>query len=400
MSNTLLTIDFITNEALRHLENQLTFTKHVNRDFQSKFAVPGAKNGTSIRIRKPAKLLGRSGATLSVEDLTETNTTLTLAQEGADLSFTSVEKTFSLDEYSDRVIKPAMITIANKVDVAGLALYKDVYNTVGTPGTTPNAALTYLQAGAKLDNEAAPKDDMRAAILNPLGQAYLVDAVKGLFQSSDKIANQYNSGNMGVGLGFKFSMDQNVATHTVGPLGGTPLVNGADQTGASLITDGWTAAAAARLKQGDVFTIAGVYAVNPVSGNSTGELRQFVVTADVSSDGSGNLTAAISPSIVTSGAFKTVTASPADNAAITVLGSASTVSPQMLVFHKDAFTMACVELDKVAAPECRVVKDEKLGLSIRMIRTYDYTNDKEILRCDIMYGWKAIRPEFACRVAA
>jgi hypothetical protein len=400
MSNTLLNISMITREALRVLENNLTFTKNVKREYDDSFGISGAKIGDTLNIRKPVRYVGRTGTALSVEDATETSVALQLGtQFGVDVNFTSKELSLNIDDFSKRIIRPAIAAVANKIDRDGLALYKDVYNTVGTPGTTPSALLTYLQAGAKMDFEACPRDGQRALVIDPNAQASTVDALKGLFQSSEQIKDQYESGNMGRTAGFKWSMDQNINTHTVGPLGGTPLVNGATQSGSSLVTDGWTAAAASRLKKGDVFTIAGVNAVNPQSRQSTGQLRQFVVTADVSSDGSGNLTVAISPAIAATGAFQTVDALPADNAAITVLGAAGTLSPANLAYHPDAFTFACADLVMPGGVDMASrVSDKQLGMSIRMVRAYDINNDKFPCRLDILYGWKTIYPELACRI--
>lgn len=400
MANTNLTISMVTKEALRVLENNLTFAKGVNRKYDDKFAVEGAKIGDTLSIRKPAKYVGRTGATMSAEDHTETSVALQLdTQFGVDLAFTSKELTLSIDEFSDRVLKPAMATIANKIDRDGLALYKNVYNAVGTPATVPSTLKTYLQAGAKMDYEGCPRDGLRSLVIDPTAQVEIVDALKGLFQSSGEIKNQYEKGNMGLAGGFKWSMDQNINTHTVGPLGGTPLVNGASQTGSSLVTDGWTAAVGSRLKKGDIFTIANVYAVNPQSRQSTGQLRQFVVTADVSSDIGGNATISISPAITTSGAFQTVDAAPADNAAITVLGAASAVSPTHLAYHRDAFVLGCADLMVPKGVDMAArASDSQLGMSVRTVRQYDINSDKFLCRLDVLYGWKAVYPELACRI--
>jgi hypothetical protein len=401
VANTLLTISMITREALRILENNLTFAKHINREYDDQFGIAGAKIGDTLNIRKPSRYVGRTGATLSVEDHTETSVALVLnTQFGVDVRFTSKELTLSLDDFSKRVLKPAVATIANKIDRDCLSLYVDVFNAVGTPGTTPSALLTYLQAAGKMDEEATPRDSERSVVVNPDAQITIVDALKGLFHASEEIEDQYEKGTMGMAGGFKWSMDQNVVAHTVGPLGGTPLVNGASQTGSSLITDGWTAAAAARLKKGDIFTIAGVFAVNPQSRQSTGKLRQFVVTADTSSDGAGAATIPIYPAMTASGAYQTITAAPADNAALTVLGAANTLSPQNLAFHRDAFVLGCADLllpggvDKAAR-----VADRQLGLSIRMVRDYDIVEDRFPCRLDVLYGVKTVMPEMACRIA-
>ena len=401
MANTLLTISMITREALMVLENNLTFTKGVNRQYDSKFGVEGAKIGTVLNVRKPPRYVGRTGTAIGIEDATETQVAVTLdTQFGVDIQFTSEDLALKIDDFSKRFITPAVATIANKIDNDGMGLYTSIYNEVGTPGTTPAALLIYLTAGVKLDDEAAPMDGGRTLCITPLMQATIVDALKGLFQQSAAIASQYRRGQMGTAIGLDWFMDQNCNTHTVGPLGGTPLVNGSTSSGAtSLITDGWTASAAARLKEGDVFTIADVNSVNPQSRQSTGSLQQFVVTADVSSDGSGNLTAAISPAITSSGAFQTVDALPADNAALTIVGTSAQQSPQGLLHHKDAFTLAMADLPLPQGTDMAArVSDPQLGMSIRMIRDYDITTDKFPCRLDVLFGWAALRPELACRI--
>lgn len=399
MSNNILTIGGITRESLRILKNNLAFTRGVNREYDDKFAVQGAKIGDTLSIRKPARYLGRSGAAISIEDHTETSIPLTLdQQEGVDIEFTSKDLTLSMDDFSKRFLEPAIATVSNKIDRAGLGLYNTVPNAVGTLGTTPTSLKTFLQAGGKLNNEAAPRDKNRSAIIGVNEEIELVDSLKGLFQSSEQIKKQYEDGMMGRAAGFNWSMDQNVMSHTVGAHGGTPLVNGASQTGSSLVTDGWTASAAI-LKKGDIITLDSVNGVNPQSRQSTFTARQFVVTADVSADGSGNATIPVYPSIAASGAFKTVDALPADNAAITVLGTASASGIENMVFHRDAFVFGCADLVVPKGVDMASrVSDKDLGLSIRMVRQYDINTDKFPCRLDILFGYAAVYPELACRV--
>jgi len=392
----------ITNEALRVLVNNLAFTNRVNRQYSSKFAIEGAKIGTVINARKPPRYVGRTGTAIGVEDATETQVPVTLTtQFGVDISFSSADLTLSISDFSNRFIKPAIATIANKIDFDGLQLFKTVANSVGTPGTTPNSLLTYLLAGVKLDDNSTPMDGERSCIVNPLMQATIVDALKGLFQASTEIKAQYEKGMMGTAAGFDWYMDQNTGVATIGPQGGTPLVNGASQSGTSLIVDGFTAAAASRLVKGDVFTIAGVFGVNPQNRQSTGALQQFVVTAAVSSDAAGNATIPIFPAITLTGAFQTVTALPADNAALTVVGAANTVSPQGMAFHKDAFTFVSADLQLPRGVDMAArVSDPETGLSVRMVRQYVIATDQFPCRLDILYGWKELYPENACRIQA
>lgn len=403
MPNAILTTSMITNSQLEVIENNLTFTKGVNREYADQFAVEGAKIGDTLNIRKPARYIGRSGATLSLEDHTESSVPLVLnTQFGVDVTFTSKDLTLSLGAFKDRVLKPAGATIANKIDSDGLAMaYQSTYNVVGTPGTVPSTLKTYLQAGAKLDYEGTPRDGERSLVIDPTAQVEIVDSLKGLFQSSEQISSQYEKGNMGLAGGFKWSMDQNILTHIVGPQGGVPLVNGVPAQGATtLVTDAWTASAASRLKKGDVFTIANVFAVNPQSRLSTGQLRQFVVTADVSSDGAGNATIPIYPAIASTGAFATVNAMPADNAPLTIVGAANAVSPQHIAYHKNAFTFASADLVMPKGVDMSGrASDKQLGISVRMVRQYAIGTDTLPCRFDVLYGWKALYPEFACRIA-
>lgn len=407
MSNQILTISMITREALRILENDLAFTRGVNRNYDDQFAIAGAKIGDTINIRKPTRYIGRTGQALNIEDQTETSVPLQLnTQFGVDIVFSDKDLLLSMDDFSERFLKPAVATVANKVDLDGLTMAKNsVYNSVGTPATTPSALLTYLSAGVKMDFEACPKDRMRSIVIDPLAQATIVDSLKALFHDDKELAEQYLSGNMGRAAGFNWSMDQNVVHHTSGQLGGTPLVNGANQTGSSLITDGWTSAAATRLKKGDVFTVASVNAVNPQNRQSTGQLRQFVCTADGVSDGSGNMTIAISPAINppnVSGAltqYQTVDSSPADNAALTISTTASQVSTENMAFHRDAFVLGTADLELPGGVDMAArVSSPESGLSIRMVRAYDINLDRRPCRLDILYGWAPLYPELACRV--
>jgi len=411
MANSFLTDDMITLEALSVFQNNLVAAKHTDRKFEGLFGNPsggGSNKGATIRIRKPNQYTVRTGATYSASDVVDEYTSLTIDQQiGVDTFVTSADMTLSLASFSNQIIKPQVALLANYVDAYVLQnTYQATANTVGTPGTMPTALSTYLQAGAVLDQYACPRDGQRAMILGPQMQANIVDGLKGLFNQPNKVSDQYTSGEMGKSVaGFNWDMDQNIYAHTVGPLGGTPLVNGANQGAStavtSLITDGWTASAANRLKKGDVFTIANVYAVNPVSKSSTGNLQQFVVTADTNSDASGNATIPIYPSILASGAQKTVSAAPADNAAITVLGAANTLTAQGLTWHTSAVALAFAELQKPNGVDLASTKtDKQLGISMRFVRWFDGDNDRFKARFDVLFGMKVVRPEWACRIAS
>ncbi len=409
MSNSLLTIGMITNEALAVLENNLVFTKQVNREYDDQFAKKGAKIGDTCNVRKPVRYVGRRTPALAVENTVESSVPITLNnQYGCDVSFTSAELALSIDEFSDRILKPAIATVANMIDYDGLQLYKNIYNNVGTSGVTPSALLTYLQAGVKLDNEAAPNDGERAIVVNPIAQATTVDGLKTLFQSSTQIKEQYEKGMMGTAAGFDWSMDQNVGVQTTGVYaaaasgaGTAVTVTTAISTGSSIVTGGWTSGDL--LAIGDTFHIAGVYAVNPQNRQSTGQLRSFVVTAvPTAATGGGAMTIAFSPAVVFSGQYQNVTSvtgTAAASAVVTIESATGVVTPQNLAFHRDAFTFATADLQLPGGVDmAKRVTSKKLGMSMRLVRAYDINADRFPCRIDLLGGWSTLRPELACRI--
>lgn len=411
MANTLLTLGMITREAAMVLENNIKVVGQISKEYSDQFGRDGAKIGSVVNVRKPPRYLGRTGQALSLEDATESSVPLTLTtQFGVDITFTTADLALNIDDFSKRFIMPAIKAIANKVDFDSTLLYQTVYNTIGTPGVTPNALLTYLQVNQRLNEEACPVPG-RNINITPGMQAIIVDALKGLFQDSSAIGSQYRSGAMNKqALGFEnWYMDQNLRTHVVGALGGTPTVNGAGQTGASLITQAWSNSITNILNRGDVFTIGsgatGVFAVNPQNRQNTGALRQFVVTAPCTSSGAGAVTIPISPAIVTSGPFQNVTGQtgaitgPANAATINVLGAANTNTPQGLAFVEDAFMMATADLPLPNGVDMKDRQNYK-GMSIRLIRNYDINSDREPCRTDILYGLSALYPELCCRIAS
>jgi len=413
MANNVITSSIIANETLRILHNESAFLGNINTEYEDQFANKGMKAGSVVNVRQPVQYTIRDGATINIQDVNETTVPITMEPEfGIDWAFSDYDLKLSIDEFSKRYLAPAAKRLAAELDLRiATRFYRGVANFSGTPGTPISTPQAVLDAAVLLDNAACPRTDGRMLALTPLSNAKLVGGMSGLFNDQATQGKQLKNGMMSTNLGLDFIMSQNLPTHTVGGLGGTPLVNGANQglinAGAtdnpsaattSLVTDGWTAAVANRLKRGDVFTIAGVFAVNPETKVSTGVLRQFIATADAASDGAGNLTVAIYPAIIAGGSYQNVTARPADNAAITILtGTASTAYGQNLMFHRDAFTLvtADMELPKGMDMADRAVED---GVSIRFIRGYDITNNRRICRFDLLAGYGLLRPEWAVRV--
>jgi len=415
MANTLLTISKITNEALMVLENELTFTSEVNREYDDQFAVSGAKIGSTVNVRKPARFIGTTGPNLSVEDFNETSIPVTLnTQFHVDTQFSTADLALSLDMFSDRVIKPGVAAIANKIDRDGLVLAKNnIANIVGTAGVPPTSLLTYLTGQAYLDSEGAPRDGRRACIVEPFTSATIVDSLKGLFMPSAKISEQYEKGMMGTdSAGMRWKMDQNVVSQTFGSYASATLAtNTATFTGS--LTSGWASSstitisatsAAAPIKQGDVITIANVYAVNPQNRQpyGTNRLRNFVVTSDVTISSGGSASVTVSPAIITAGQFQNVSVSATSSTAVvTPFNNTGTVSPQNIILHRNCETLACADLELPAGVVfAGRASDKDLGLSIRVVRQYTINNDSVPCRLDVLYGWAMLYPELGCRVAA
>jgi hypothetical protein len=391
----------ITREALRILVNNLVFADKVERQYDDYYAKAGAKIGNVLNIRKPPRFVRTDGQGLQLQDVTETSVPLVLTTQGQrSFVFSSQDLALSIDDFSKRFVKPAVASLANQVDYDGLQQAINVYQQVGTPGTVPNQLLTYLQAQVALNNSAAPDDDERYFMLNPLAEATIVDALKGLFQSSDQIASQYKRGKMGRTAGGEWYMDQNVATLTSGTLGGSPtmLTTGSPQTGSSISIVGLSSTGT--VAQGDRFTIAGVHSVNPQNFQSTGALQVFVATAGATASGGAITALQISPPITTSGPFQTVDIAPATSAVITFLSAPSTASVQNLLFHKEAFAMACADLPLPGGVDmAERISDKELGLSIRLVRAYDINQDRFPLRLDFLYGWATLYAQLACVIA-
>ena len=418
MANNLLTISKITNEALMVLENELTFTSEVDRNYDDQFAVVGGKIGNTVNVRRPGRFIGTTGPALNVEDFNETSVPVTLStQFHVDTQFTTQDLALSLDMFSDRVLKPAVAAIANKIDRDGLVMAtQNTANIVGTAGTPPTGLITYLTAGAYLDAEGAPRDGRRACIIEPFTSATIVDSLKGLFVPQEAIGEQYRKGLMGRdSAGMNWKMDQNVVSQTFGNNSTTTVTGSvATTTATGFLTTGWasssnisiTAANTGNLvlNVGDTFTIAGVYAVNPQNRQAYGsnKLRNFVVksAATIASGSSGTVT--VSPAVITAGQFQNVSIpSTSSSAAITQFNSTGTVSPQNIIMHRNAFTLAVADLE---LPEgvhfAGRASDKEIGLSMRVVRQYTINNDSIPTRLDVLYGWAPLYPELACRVAA
>jgi hypothetical protein len=380
------------------LENNLVITRTVNRQYDDSFAKSGAKIGSTLRIRLPDRALVTDGAALQVQDDVEQNTSLTVSsQKHIGINFTTAELTMQLDDFAERVLKPRISQLAASIDADVANSFQSIFQSVGTPGTTPGTSLVLLQAQQKL-NEAAAVMSPRYATVNPAANAALVEGMKGLFNPVSTISKQFKSGLMGEGiLGYEeLNMSQSIKQHTTGTRTGAHTVTTTvSAQGASTIAI--TGTGSQIIKKGDVFTIASVFAVNPQTRESTGSLQQFVATADATATG-GAYTVSVSPAIFTaSQALATVDSFPQSGATVTFLGSASTQYPQNLIYHKDAITFATADL---VMPQGVDMASRQVhnGISMRIVRQYDINNDRMPCRIDVLYGFGVIRPQMAVRM--
>lgn len=405
MADTILSPTIIAKEALVQLDNALVMGNHVHRDYETEFTEQ--KIGSSVTIRKPVQFSVSDGATLDLQDTEEGSLTLSVdKRKHVAFDFPSVDLTLKIDMFSERYIKPAMIQLANQVDTDLLALYKQVPNWVGTAGQTINSFSDWSVGLERLDEFAVPNDGNRVGMVTPTDYYGLANSFTGSYV--ERIAaSAIEKARLPMIGGSDVWMAQNVQTHTVGAHGGTPLIRGASQSTTyasslttdtmTLNTDGWTTNSG--LKEGDIFTISGVYAVNPVTKATLTFLRQFRLTANVTTNTSAaaNTTLTISPAIITSGPYQNVSAVPTDDTAITMVGTASTGYRQNMVFHKTAFALVTVPLKAPASAKSS--RQSYKGLNVRYVTDYDITNDREIYRFDVLYGVKAIDPRKATRIS-
>lgn len=410
MSNTTLTADIIAKESLMCLENALVMPKQMYRGYEDEFtnAKNGYKTGASVTVRRPADFTVRTGETAVIQNVVEGDIPVTVDKVvGCDFKFTGTELTLSVSQLSERVIKPQMIQIANEIDRDCLSLYQYVPNWVGTPGQTINSFSDFYLAQERLNEFAVPVGD-RSTVLSPSDHGGMLGSQTALYIQS-AAGDAYRNGNLGVIGNSDTYMAQNVATHTVGVATGTPKVNGANQNvtydtaksttnfSQTLITDGWTNSTTGILKAGDVFTIDDVYAVNPVTKATLPFLRQFTVLADADSGAStGPSTITISPPIITSGAQKTCSAVPANDADINVLGTGGTGYRQNMSFHKNAFAFVSVPMEMPAGANNPSRQSYK-GISVRVVPTWDGINNVSFWRLDVLYGRRLLDGRLATR---
>lgn len=408
MANSILTPTMITREALRVLHQKLNFCSNVNRQYDNRYAQAGGKIGDTLNVRMPARYTVRTNATLSANDHVERSTPIVMgSQYGVDVSFTSVELTLKLDDFSKRIINPAMAQLAAKIESDALtAAYKLVPNYVGTT-STDMTYLAFQQAGQKMTESLAPVDDTRTVCLTPRSRVNFSADVKGLFQDSQNIQKQYKEALMGRTGGFDVYENTLVPTHTIGSMAGSCVTTG--NTNATVTTsNSWVsqtdvsvtgATSATTFKAGDIVTFGttadGYVDIHPETKTSYGKLKTFVVQSDVTMTTAANTyTVTVKPGIMTGvgNAYQNVSLTGADTSGLTVtnFGAASTAVGQSLFFHKDAFAFVTADLEDVSKYGSWGARDVMDGISMRIGRQWDITNDRFPCRIDVLWGFAGL----------
>lgn len=399
MANTLLTPTMVTREALRILHQKLNFVGKVNRQYDDSYAKSGAKIGDTLKIRLPNEYSVRTGRTLDVQDTTETSVDLTVAtQKGVDMKFTSVDLTMDIDDFSERILEPAMSVLAANIEYDAMSMYKDVYQEISDVGAS--ITLPDVLNGAKALTDSLAPSSERCLNMNTQDNVDLVNALSGLFNPNSNLSSQYREGMIANQfVGYKEVYENTMwPIHTTGTDDGTGdyVVNGANQTGAAVTVQTGTGT----FKKGDIVTFAGCNRVHPETKQDTGALQRFVITADVAASATS---LPISPSIVVTGARQNVSASPTDTGQVfkresdnsTAIGASADYGISM-GFHKDAFAFATADLIMPGGVDF-AAREQMDGISMRIVRQYDINNDEIPARLDVLYGYKTLRAQLACR---
>ena len=410
-SNTLLTNDLITREAIRVLRNQFVLASRSARNGEDLFGKTGLKAGDTVRVRVPVRYVSATGAAIQKNDSTETNKSITLTQRNIGMGFISKDLTLSIDDFSDRFVKPAMAQLASDIDKDGFAammLGAENLTTTGAYSSGSPAQITgadvatlkpFLDAKARLSEKAVPNDDQLYAAVFPAVSAGLVDTLKTLFQSASEIAEQYKRGLMGLAGGMQFVESQTLPTHVGGTRtqAASPAVDG-NQTGASILLK--SVGNAVTVTPGDQCTIAGVYAINPLTRAATSKLQVFTVQNAETATVGGAVTIDVVPSINVTSPNQTVSAQAGNNAVVTWMGATAGISSDVnFVWHKDAMLCAFADLSTdTPGAESSKVSDPESGITLRLVQQYQVDTDEKVARIDVLYGWAVVRGSHICRV--
>lgn len=410
--NIILTPQTYVRGVLMNLGGYLSVCRNMSKQYSKEYGKEPGKVGDTISVKKPQRFEVTDGLEYQPRPLQGTKVNITVGDvTGVHFDWDSVEKTLDVEDAQENYFKPAAIALASKINGrAAKYIAQNTFNAVGTAGTTASDIDTYLSAGDLIVDQGLPPEEELSLILNRKMSSKYVVGQSTFFNPSDTNSKMIQRGEIvDKTLGYRIERDQTLYVHKVGPLGGTPLTNGNANTADGgnngtmrLSTKGWTAAAASRLLKGDDFTIDGINSVHPQTKDDTGDLQQFTVLEDFSSDGAGDGSILVAPAITPSGQQQNVTAAPVDGTAITVRGAAGTKSPQGLLLHKNAYAFVSLPL---ATPKSgkgvmysAMEQDPQTGLWLALVQFFDGKNRVEGTRFDCLTGFGTLYREMACRI--
>ena len=403
MANTTLTHDLVFKDALSEFRNNTIFANMITPHYDDSYSAHGAKAGSDIRLMTPVEYEVRSGNNMDIKDSEEKAVTMTRSVlRGIDLKFSSSEMEQDVELFNRTKVAPAMATLASYVDNYCLDLaYKDIYQAAAIPSGNVDR-VDILNAGIKLDIGTAQRGaGQRCTLLGPQAMGDLVNDASGLFNNATSISQQYDDGIIKVdAMGFQFGMSNNIASHTTGTHttgSTTPVTNGAATAESkALVTDGW-ANSTLIFKQGDIFQVTGINSTNPLLKTDDGVPQNFVVTADATSDGSGNLTIAHEPAMIASGPYQNITSLPAGEIAIVPYATEGTTYKQGLSFHKGFGAISFVDLPKPMGGGAYIERKVDDGISMRLWIDSDIKTNTEYMRFDVLFGYKTVVPRWGAR---
>ena len=396
MANTYKFIDMVARKALSEVHEQCELLQTVDRQYDDSFGKSGAKIGDTLRVRNPNQFNVRTGNGMQISPIVETTQTVTMSTlKGVDMEFSYVDSLLKTDSPKDvaaftkRYIKPAISKLISVVESEALTYYTKATNQIaGTAGSAINSLATPNLMRAKLNQMAAPKDNRHVQI-DSVTMASLVGGVPGYFNPAKDLSNQYREGSVTRTAMADFHENERVWTMANSADVAGEINNGTLTSGiTSLTVDGLTFTPVA----GMVFTVQGIYEVHPETKAAYSHLKQFVIK-------SASITTLIfSPAIIydTTDPTQNASGAPVNDADITFVGASASSYVQPIMYHRDAFQFVNAPLEVMDDADKCVVQNQE-GFSLRVWRGSDINNNRRVLRIDMLYGFAALRPQWACR---
>lgn len=404
--NTVITPNWVSKDTAMFWKNSIRLVGQAKRGYGKEWQdLPeGAKIGYTVQQRVPTAPIVSEGQALQIQPYINQTVPISLTHQlQVACGWSTADETVEIEEVQERCTMPAGKALGAKCDVLfGQEIYKSIYYTIGTPGVAVTDNATITDGVAKLTNVGA--SDALWAVLDPKAMSKIVSANFAIFNLPGGTRNfktgQFSGENFGIDEWFQ---DPFMPTHTTGTFtSSTPVTTAASQTGSTLTISGMGTYS---LKAGDTFKVAGVDSVNPVAKSDTGDLQEFTLNVDVA--GSSTATLTFSPAIITSGVLQTVTASPANGAAIIFTGATGTVSAtlttttsrQSIIAKSDAFAFVNAPLArKLAGAETGQIRDAEAKVSMRYVEQYNIQTDQEPRRIDMLVGNAVVQPYYAMRM--